>query len=169
MPGKQSGAFVCAFVFLLIGFIVSLFNIGFGVTLIIVDAFLLVAYLVINFLEKQEKSKKDELDTCASSDAVSHKDKLCSEFEKLVTEIAHYQARTKIGARIIKEGELKEKVLVSPEDMDKAFLEAIENLYVMNLTPASPSLSSFFLGCDKESSLIEKIRAIRKLYEPKTP
>lgn len=165
MPRKQSGAFVCAFVFLLIGFIVSLFNIGFGVTLIIVDAFLLVAYLVINFLEKQEKGKEDEAVLYASSESVSHKDKLCSEFEKLVTEIAYYHARSNVKLHLIKDGELKERVLVSLKDVDNAFIYALKDLYEDLILEDSLSANG---ECDKES-LLEKIKRFHKKYESLTP
>ena len=134
-----------------------------GITLFLVlGAFFIIYVLALfDFHWSMNKSEEDELGLRISPEAMSYKNNLGSEFEKLVADIAYYNARSneKLQLRACKEGELKDKVLISPEDMNEAFLEAIDALYVENLFPTE---------CNRESSL-ERIKRLRKLYEPQTP
>lgn len=130
---------------------------------------LFFAIFAIEILEiidrKNDRNHDDNLDICASSEAIIVKDKLQSEFSKLVSRIAWHNARSGKDLHLLvrKEGETEEKVLISPEDMEKAFLEAAK-LVTEKCAPANCSCK---INCDKQT-LLQRVQRLREKYEEKS-
>ncbi|GEM_PF-2855262 len=140
---------------------------GLLATLAIASVFLLVCNLIINRLQKYEKENKknEEKDAYASSEAVSAAYELESEFNRLVSEIAWFNA--KASGKLLTHEEAdsencpKEK-LISPEDMERAFWEAA-NLVSRKCGQPCVSCGN---DCDRQT-LLQKIKNLRKKYEEK--
>lgn len=115
------------------------------------------------------KDKEDDNypTTLTSSGAIDRWIELSSEFDALVTEIAHSQARAagkEVTFAEAKAGVPKEKT-ISSEDMDVAFLEAVNELQI----ETSIVYRSSHSDCEVKKSLLEKIQKLRKKYEKQTP
>jgi len=171
IKNKMGGTIAIVAIFSVIFMIVIHANTGFLATMAIAAAFLAVALLIINFLEKREKNKKaknKEDDnyptTLTSSEAMDRDSDLDHEFSRLVSEISHYQARAagkEVTFAEAKAGVPDEK-LISPEDIDVAFKQALKELQPMIVEPQCAS-------CETPANLVDKIRNLRKKYESQTP
>lgn len=107
---------------------------------------------------KRHKNHDDDLKICASSEAVNTKYKLQSEFNRLVSKIAWY------NAGLVKESDTEGKILISPEDMEKAFLEAAKLVTEKCALDRCPCKTN----CDKQT-VLQRIQNIRKNFEEKSP
>lgn len=128
---------------------------------------LLIANHVINILYKKEDYERENIPkVTASPEAMREKDKLQSEFSGLVSGIAWHNAGSGKDLHLLvrKEGETEEKILISPEDMEKAFLEAAK----MVAEKCAPANCSCKINCDKQS-LLQRVRRLREKYEEKPP
>lgn len=139
---------------------------GFLSIMVVAALFLLMANLIINFLHKDDKAPEKEdgkKDVYSSTEALTRMDILESEFHCLVYEIASRNAEASGKLLTLKEADTgrhpKEK-LISPEDIEVAFLEAI-SLVSKN---CSKSESSCGTDCCKQT-LLDRIKALRKRYE----
>lgn len=124
---------------------------------------LLIANHVLNILYKEENSEKENIpNVTASPEAMSVKDGLNSEFSRLVSKIAWHNAGNddKLRIQMIKEGETEGKVLISPEDMEKAFLEAAK----LVTEKCALDNCSCKTNCDKQT-VLQRIQNIRKNFE----
>ena len=145
---------------------------GLLVTLVIMIFWLAVANLIINFIYiyKDEKNSMEENTPgiTASSEAMNVKDVLDAEFRKLVTAIAWHNAKSGEDLHLLvrKEGETEEKILICPEDMEKAFLEAAKMVSEKCVLDRCPCKTN----CDNQT-VLQKIRNLRKNFEkiPQTP
>ena len=137
---------------------------GLLATLANASAFLLMCSLIIDDLYEPEEEKKEnnKKEVRASSEAVSAKDRLQLEFSRLVSEIVWHNARNdgKLRLQMIKEGGTEEKILISPEDMEKAFLEAAKLVTEKCALDRCPCKTN----CDKQT-ILQKIQNIRKNFE----
>lgn len=119
---------------------------------------LVFAFIVVMIQEitnrKKHKNHDDNLDICDSSEAISEKYKLQSEFSRLVSRIAWHNAGSE------KESEAEEKILISPEDMEKAFLEAAKLVAEKCALDRCPCKTN----CDKQT-VLQKIRNLLKNFE----
>ena len=104
----------------------------------------------------------DKLSTFSSSEAVKRWCNLGFEFDGLVNEIAHYRARKakKLATTLEAQAGLPKEKEISPQDMDKAFLEAIRELQLTEIGCG--------VACDRKP-LLERIKELRKKYEFPTP
>lgn len=136
--------------------VVAVFGMGFA-----------VLHLVLEILYKDEKkSDKGNIPrVTASSEAMSVKDVLDSEFRKLVTAIVWHNAKSGEDLHLLvrKEGETEEKILICPEDMEKAFLEAAKMVSEKCILDCCPCKTN----CDNQT-VLQKIQNIRKNLEKKS-
>ena len=124
-------------------------------------------WLTVRDLLKNKKAEGQEDDnyptTLTSSEAMDRKIELDSEFDRLVTEISHYQARAagkEVTFAEAKAGVPDEK-LISPKDIDAAFEQALKEL--------QPTVEPQCQSCEAPATLLDKIRNLRKKYETQTP
>lgn len=106
---------------------------------------------VINEKRKKEAEDENELRICLSGDAVEAGDKLSSEFKKLIRVIA------------LRHAESNQELLISPEDMEKAFLEAAKLVTEKCVLDRCPCKTN----CDKQT-VLQVIRNLRKNLEKKS-
>jgi hypothetical protein len=132
--------------------------------------FAIFIYKVEEFIKAKRKKSEDEnnLRVCLSGDAVEIGDKLSLEFKKLIREIALHHARSgeDLHLYVRKDHELREKLLIDQEDMEKAFLEAARLVLEKCALDCCPCKTS----CDKQT-VLQRVRNIRKNFEkiPQTP
>ena len=117
--------------------------------------------------EKNKKCKEDKsLSVYYSSEALWEKDKVLHELEGLISDIAEHQAKKAGKLATLAEARrgLPKEKLISSEDMDAAFLEAMKELNA----EISIINSCCVNACDKES-LLQKIQKLCEKYEKQTP
>lgn len=136
-------------------------------TLSMVLVWIVIASHVMNILYKDDENsgKENTPKVTASSEAMNAKDRLQSEFSRLVSDIAWHNAESGKDLHLLvrKEGEVEEKILISPEDMEKAFLEAVK-LVTEKCAPANCSCKT---NCDKQT-LLQRVQRLREKYEEKS-
>lgn len=142
--------------------------IGFSSGIVLTAMFILFAKPIFHVLDEDDKNiekESDKKEVCASSEAMSAKDKLQSEFSKLVSGIAWHNAGSGKNLHLLvrKEGEAEGKILISPEDMEKAFLEAAKLVAEKCVLDRCPCKTT----CDKQT-VLQRIRNIRKNFEEKS-
>lgn len=142
-------------------------TVGYCFVLVILFACVTAVTYVINFLykDKENPDKEKYKDAiCASSKAIERLHALRYEFAMLISEIAWHNAESdgKPRPHLLKEGEFGEKALLSPEDMEAAFLEAAK----LVSERCGPSRCSCKTDCDKQT-MLDRIRTLRKRYEKK--
>lgn len=142
-------------------------SVRFGLAVVSVSCLIYCLYSFHCSFNKLDESCKEENipQVTASSEAMSTKDMLHSEFRKLVTAIAWHNARTdgELRIRVIKEGETEEKIQISPEDMEVAFLEAAKLVLEKCALDRCPCKTN----CDKQT-VLQRIRNIRENFEKKS-
>ena len=114
----------------------------------------------------EKKSDKENIPrVTASGEAMDTKDKLHSEFRKLVTAIVWHNAKSGDDLHLLvrKEGETEEKILICSADMEKAFLEAIKMVSEKCSLDRCPCKTN----CDNQT-VLQKIQNIRKNLEKKS-
>lgn len=122
--------------------------------------FIALGLLALLFFFRKKNNRSYGPQVYFSGGAVRAKDKLVSEFQKLVFLIAVHKAKEAGKMHTLKKGEYvpKEK-LILPQDIEIAFAQATKEI----------RLSDPKCGACDNKTLADRIRDLQKRYEDKTP